>query len=372
MPKEKDYYKILGVDRNATKEEIKKAYKQLAKKYHPDLNKDHGAAEKFKEINEAASVLGDDEKRAQYDNYGSTYEDMTGTGFDFRDFGFDFGGFTENIFDFGDIFDRFFGTGFGFGRRETRKRRGSDLRYDLEITLEEAASGTKKTISIPKLEKCPECNGTGAESDSDIVTCPECGGSGMSKRVQRTPFGIISTSTTCRKCGGQGRYIKNECKECDGTGVVRKTRRLEIKIPAGAEEGTNLHIAGEGETGEKGGSSGDLYIIIHTKEHDVFERRGDDIYVKVTIPFTVATLGGEINVPTLEGNAKLKIPAGTQSNTIFRMKNKGIPHLHGSGAGSELVEVIVKVPTSLTRKQKELVEEFEKESKKGGFFKGVF
>jgi len=372
MDKEKNFYKMLEIEEDANEKEIKIAYKRLAKKYHPDVNKDEGAAEKFKEISEAASVLGDDEKRAQYDNYGSTYEDITGTGFDFRDFGFDFGGFGESIFDFGDIFDRFFGTGFGFGRREKRKRRGSDLRYDLEITLEEAASGTKKTISIPKLEKCSVCNGTGAESDSDIVTCPECGGSGIQKRTQRTPFGIISTSTTCRKCGGQGRYIKNECRECDGTGVVRIKKNIEIKIPAGAEEGTNLRITGEGEAGQKGAEPGDLYVILHIEEHDVFEIKGDDIYVKVTIPFTLATLGGEIEVPTLEGKAKLKIPAGTQNNTVFRMRNKGLPHLHGSGSGSELVEVVVKVPTKLTKKQKDLLKDFEKESKRKGFFKKVF
>lgn len=369
MVKDKDYYKILGVDRTTTKEEIKKAYKKLAKKYHPDVNKDDGADEKFKEISEAASVLGDDEKRNQYDQFGTTYEDMTGTGFDFRDFGFDFGGFQENIFDFGDIFDRFFGT--GFGRREKKARRGSDLRYDLEITLEEAASGTTKIITIPKLEKCPSCNGSGAESDSDIVNCPDCGGSGMYKRTQRTPFGIISTQTTCRKCSGQGKYIKNECRECDGTGVVKKQKKIEIKIPAGAEEGTNLRITEEGEAGQKGATSGDLYVIVHIEEHDTFERQGDDIYVKVTIPFILAALGGEIEVPTLDGKAKLKIPSGTQNNTLFRMKGKGLPHLHGSGSGSELVEVIIKVPTKLTKKQKDLLKEFEKQGKKG-FFKKVF
>ncbi len=364
MPK--DYYKILGVDKTATKEEIKKSYKNLAKKYHPDVNKEDGADEKFKEVSEAASVLGDDEKRNQYDDYGSTYEDMTGSDFDFKDFGFDFGG--ESFFDFGDVFDKLFGAGFGFGGRKKQPRRGSDLRYDMEITLEEAASGVKKTISIPKLEKCSECNGSGAESDSDIASCPECGGTGMSKRTQRTPFGIIATQTTCRKCSGQGRYIKNECDHCDGTGVVRKTKKLEIKIPVGAEQGTNLRVTGEGEAGQKGAETGDLYIVVHIKEHDVFDLHGDDIYVKVNIPFTTAALGGEIEIPTIDGKAKLKIPAGTQNNTIFKMRNKGMPHLHGSGTGSELVEVVIKVPTKLNKKQKDLLKEFDKQGKRKGFF----
>ena len=337
MAKDKDYYKILGVEKNATKEEIKKAYKKLAKQYHPDVNKDGGSTEKFKEINEAASVLGDDEKRAQYDQFGTTYDKFTGHGFDFSDFGFDSGGFES--FDFEDIFDRFFGAGFGFGpkTRGRRARRGADLRYDMEITLEDAAFGAAKHISIPRLETCDECGGSGAESKSDIAACPDCNGRGVVTRVQRTPFGMFQTTTTCRKCSGEGKYIKNECPKCDGTGVVRITKKLEIKIPEGAEEGTNLRIAGGGEAGGKGASPGDLYIVLHMKEHDIFERDGDDINVKVNVPFTIAALGGEIDVPTLNGEAKLKIPAGTQSNTIFRMKEKGIPFLHDGGRGNENV-----------------------------------
>ncbi len=373
MPKDKDYYKILGVDKNATKEEIKKAYKNLAKKYHPDLNKGEGAAEKFKAINEAAAVLGDDEKRARYDQFGTTAEQFAGgRGFDFSDFGFDFGDFAS--FDFGDIFDRFFsGGGEGiFGSRRRGPRNGSDLRYDIEITLEEAAFGTTKNIVIPRLTKCNKCHGSGAESESDIVECPDCDGKGMARKVQRTPFGVFSTTTTCRKCKGSGEFIKNECSVCDGTGIVKKNIKIEIKIPAGAEEGTNLRVMGEGEAGEKGANAGDLYVIVHVKEHDVFEREGDDININIDVPFTLAALGGEIDVPTLKGKAKLNIPAGTQSNTVFRMKDKGIPHLHGRGIGSENVEVVIKVPERLTKKQKELLKEFEKESKKKGFFKGVF
>ncbi len=369
MP-EKDYYKILGVEKNATKDEIKKAYKKLAKKYHPDLNKSSDATEKFKEINEAAAVLADDEKRSQYDQYGTTADQFRGfEGFDFSDFMSDIG----SSFDFDSIFESFFGGRTPFSSRRTRaRRRGSDLRYDLEITLEEAATGATKHIVIPRLEQCTKCDGSGAESESDIVSCPECNGSGVQRRTQRTPFGMFSTTTTCRKCHGQGKYIKKECAICDGTGVVKKTRKLEIKVPAGAEEGTNLRITGEGEAAA-GAESGDLYVIIHMKEHEIFERHGDDIYVKLPVPFSIAALGGEAEVPTLEGKAKLKIPSGTQNNTIFRMKNHGVPYLHGHGRGNENVEVVIEVPEKLSKKQKELLREFEKETKKKkGFLGKIF
>ena len=361
----KDYYKVLGVEKTAAKEEIKKAYKNLAKKYHPDLNKGEGTTEKFKEINEAAAVLADDEKRKQYDEHGTTAEQF-GQGFQ----GYDFSDFMSGSnFDFDSIFESFFG-GNPFGARRRRgPKRGSDLRYDMEITLEEAAAGTTKHITVPRLEQCSKCHGSGAESESDIVNCPDCNGSGVKRQTQRTPFGIVSTTATCGKCRGQGKYIKKECSACDGTSVVKKTRKLEIKIPAGAEEETNLRVTGEGEAGEKGAPAGDLYIVIHIKEHDTFERNGDDVYVKVPIPFAIAALGGEMEVPTLDGKASLKIPAGTQNNTIFRMKGKGIPYLHGSGQGNENVEVVIEVPEKLSKRQKELLEEFESESKKK---KGIF
>jgi len=377
MVKEKDYYKILGVEKNSTKEEIKKAYKKLAKKYHPDINKEDGSQEKFKEINEAAAVLGDDEKRSQYDQFGTGYEQFSGgRGFDFSDFG----GFSGGGFDFGDIFDQFFGggfSGFGGGRRRGPKR-GSDLRYDMEISLEEAADGVAKTIDVPRLERCEKCDGSGAKNPDDLVTCPSCGGSGVVRKTQRTPFGMFATTTTCRKCHGSGQYIKNECQKCDGTGVERKTRKIEVKIPAGAEEGTNLRIRCEGEAGEKGGDEGDLFIVIHVKEDKRFDRRGDDLLVgfrhdrPFTVPFTIATLGGEVEVPTLKGTAKLKIPAGTQSGTAFRMKGQGIAYLHGEGKGDEIVKVEIEVPTKLTAKQKKILKDFEKESGKKGFLKRVF
>ena len=366
MAKEKDYYKILGVSKNATKEEIKAAYKKLAKQYHPDLNKSHDAAEKFKEINEAAAVLGDDSKRAQYDQFGAAGEQFQG-GFS----GFDFSDFMSDIHGFGMDFDRIFENFFGGGTRTRRRQRGSDLRYDLEIELEDAAFGAAKTINVPRLEECEKCNGTGAESQKDIVACDECNGRGVATRTQRTPFGLFSTTTTCRKCQGQGKYIKNECPQCDGKGVVRKTRKIEIKIPKGAVDGTNLRIQGEGEAG-KGMPAGDLYIVIYVKHHKIFERHDSDIYIKVPVSFAMAALGSSIEVPTLKGKASLKIPAGTQSNTIFRMKGLGVPDLHSHHIGDQNVEVFITVPEKLTKKQKELLEEFEKESKSKGLFKGMF
>jgi len=368
MPKEKDYYKILGVGKNSTKDEIKAAYKKLAKQYHPDLNKSPDAAEKFKEINEAAAVLGDEQKRSQYDQFGAAGEQFQGfSGFDFSDFMSDIGGMG---FDFDSIFDNFFGG----SQRARRRQRGYDLRYDLEIELEDAAFGATKTINVPRTEKCNSCKGTGAESPDDIVTCNECNGRGVSTRTQRTPFGLFSTTTTCRKCRGQGKYIKNECPECDGKGVVQKRRKIEVKIPAGAVDGTNLRMQGEGEAGQEGTDSGDLYIVIRVKPHRIFERHGNDVYVKVPISFVTATLGSSIEVPTLKGKATLKIPAGTQNGTIFRMRNQGIPALHSHHAGDENVEVFVAVPEKLTKKQKKLLEDFEKENKsgKGGFLGDMF
>jgi molecular chaperone DnaJ len=368
----KDYYKTLGVEKNATKEEIKKAYKRLARKHHPDVNKEEGSSDKFKEINEAAQVLGDDTKRQQYDQFGDADAFKQASGF--RGFNSsDFGEFATS-FDFGDIFDQFFGGGSMFGGQKRRRQpsRGADLRYDMEITLEEAAFGIEKEISIPRNEQCTDCKGSGAKSEDDVVTCPDCKGSGMVRRTQRTPFGMFSTTATCPKCRGEGKHIKDECPACDGTGIVHKRRKLKVKIPAGSEEGTNLRISNEGEAGHRGATSGDLYIVLHMKEHKTFERKGDDIFIKIKIPFTTAALGDEIEVPTLKGKAKLKIPSGTQSGTVFKMTDLGIPYLHGSGKGDELVQVEVDVPKKLSSKQKKLLKEFEKESKSKGFLGKVF
>lgn len=370
MAKEKDYYKALGVGKNATRDEIKAAYKRLAKQYHPDLNKSSDASEKFKEINEAAAVLGDEQKRAQYDKYGSAGEQSQGfSGFDSSDFMSEGAGFG---FDFDSIFENFFGGG---SQRSRRRQRGSDLRYDMEIELDEAAFGAAKTISIPRLEECDACKGTGAESPEDLVTCPECGGRGTTTKAQRTPFGMFSTTTTCRKCRGHGKYIKNECRKCEGAGAIKKTRKIEVKIPRGAYDGTNLRIQGEGEAGGKGIPAGDLYIVVHVRPHKAFDRHGHDLFIKVPVPFTIAALGGEIEVPTLRGKAGLKMPPGTQSNTVFRMRGQGLPDLHSSHVGDEHVEVYIIVPEKLSKKQKKLLEDFEKEEKDSGdkgFLKGVF
>ncbi len=363
----KDYYKILGVSKGASTEEIKKAYKQLAKKYHPDINKDPSATEKFKEISEAAAVLGDEQKRQQYDQFGTA--DFGSQGFDFSNFkgGFDFG----SIFD--EIFSEFGGGGFDFfgggGRRRRGPSRGRDIAYEVDITLEEAATGTKKTIEMDNYVECPECKGKGAKKKSDLVSCDECNGTGTARHVQRTPFGMFATTTTCSKCRGAGEYIQNPCSECNGEGRVEKEIRFEIKIPAGVDDGTRLRVENKGEAGQKGASNGDLYVTVNVEKHDVFERKGNDLFVKVQVPFVVAALGGEIEVPTLKGKATIKIPSGTQGGTVFRLKEKGIPDIHGYGTGSENVIAQIDVPKKLSSKQKELLKEFgELDTKKKGWF----
>lgn len=359
----KDYYQILGVEKGASKEEIKKAYKRLAKKYHPDINKESGSEDKFKEINEAASVLGDDKKREHYDRFGTT-ADNAGSGaggfggFDFRDFsGFGGGG---DIF--GDIFDQFFGGSMGGRSRRGRARRGSDLRYDMEITLEDAAFGTKKTIIIPRLETCSHCKGSGAESESDIRTCSSCNGAGAVKQTRQTPFGIFATTTTCPTCNGAGKEIRRRCSACHGEGRIEKQRKIEVDIPKGVDNGTNLRVTGEGEAGEKGAPAGDLYVVIHVREHEFFKRMDSDINCEIPISFVQAALGDTITIPTLTGKADLKIPANTQTDTIFRMRGKGIPSLHGYGNGDQNVRVVVQTPKKLSKKQKEALEMFAKAS----------
>jgi len=365
---DKDYYKTLGVNKDATKEEIKKAYKKLAMKYHPDRapeDKKKEYEEKFKKINEAAAVLANDEKRSRYDQFGSAESPFGqgGTAGGARGFNFEdiMGDIFNQGFDFDSIFESFFGGGIG---RKKKKKRGSDLRYDLEITLEEAAKGTTKTIEIPHSVKCPECKGTGAESEEDITECPECNGNGFVRKRARTPFGVVQTQGACPRCRGQGTIIKNKCSNCGGTGKIRKKSELEIKIPAGAETGTNLRVKGAGEAGERGAETGDLYVIVHVKSHKIFERHGNDVYIEAPITFTQAALGAKTEVPTLEGKAELKIPSGTQTHTVFKMKGKGISHLHGSGSGDQLVKVKVQTPKKLSKKQKELLKKFSKTIKK--------
>lgn len=362
----KDYYDILGVGKNATKEDIKKAYKKLAKKYHPDLNKDSGASDKFKEINEAAAVLGDEKKREQYDRFGTTAEQFSG----YQDFG-GFGGFGGG-FDFEDIFDSMFGGNPFFGGRRRGPRRGRDLSLDIEITLQEAAFGVKKKISIPRLEKCRTCNGKGAESESDIETCSSCNGTGQVKRTMKTPFGMFATTSSCDVCRGEGNVIKKPCKECKGAGRVEKHRKIEVEIPQGVETGSQLRIANEGEAGERNSGPGDLYVTIHVLEHEEFDRKGSDLYTERAISFAQAVFGDEIEVPTLDGKARMTIPSGTQTHTLFRLKGKGVPRLRGSGRGDEYVRVVVKTPSKLTKKQKEALMEYARLSKEEISHKGFF
>lgn len=353
----KDYYDVLGVSRDAKKEEIRKAYKKLAKKYHPDINKEAGSEKKFKEINEAAAVLGDDKKRQMYDQYGTADFNGSagpGAGFDFSGMGGDF--------DFGDIFDSFFGGGSPFGGRQRRNgpRKGSDLRYDIEIELEDVVSGTTKHIVIPRHETCSHCKGSGANSPDDLKTCDTCNGTGRVTRTQRTPFGLFQSTGTCPNCRGEGKTIANLCDECNGSGQIEHERKIKVDIPKGVEEGNILRMSGEGEAGYKGGPSGDLFVVVHVRNHKIFDRKGNDLFIEVPISFVVAALGGSIKVPTIDGNASLKIPAGTQSNTYFKMKGKGCPQLRGSSIGNQMVKVIVYTPQNLNQKQKETLKKFGK------------
>ncbi len=344
----KDYYEILGVSKNATEVEIKAAYRKLAIKHHPDKNPgDVKAEEKFKECAEAYSVLSDAGKRASYDRFGHAGVGAgAGAGFD--------PGFTniEDIFDLFGFGDMFGGGARGGGRRSTVQR-GSDLRYDLEISLEEAATGKEEKLKIPRLEKCEECSGKGTEKGSEPETCITCQGSGQTRFQQ----GFFSVMRTCANCSGKGQIIKNPCKECRGAGRVEKEKKLEIKIPAGVETGSRLRINGEGEGGPNGGPSGDLYVVIHVAEHEIFERQGANLYASVPISFAQAALGAEIKVPTLEEEEELKIPAGTQTGTVFRLRSKGMPSLGGRGKGDLFVAVTLITPKTLTKEQRKLLEQ---------------
>lgn len=349
----KDYYKILGVEKGASKEEIKKAYKKLAKKFHPDLNKDNPEAEaKFKEINEAASTLTDADKRSRYDQFGSDGMNGGGAG----GFGGGFGG--AGGFDMNDIFDSFFGGG---GRSRNRgPRPGADLRFDIEITLEQAATGMEKELNLEKEDTCEKCNGDGG---TGVKTCSTCNGQGQVLSQKRTPFGVFQTQTTCPTCHGRGKTIEKECSSCHGKGHKRRKKKIEIKIPEGISSGTRLRVAGEGEPGEPGAPKGDLYVVVYVKEHPVFERDGSDVYIEVPLTFTQAALGDTIDIPIINGKAELKIPSGTQPGTLLRMKGKGLPHMRSYGTGDQYVKITIEVPKSLTKKQKELLKKFDSEVK---------
>ncbi|MBU6181267.1 MAG: molecular chaperone DnaJ [Verrucomicrobia bacterium] len=354
MSRKRDYYEVLGVDRSVGEDELKRVYRKLAVKYHPDKNPgDHTAEEKFKEIGEAYEALSDPSKRAAYDRYGhAAFQGGMGGGAGFHD---PFDLFRE-VFSGGGgggIFEQFFGGG-GGGVDSSGRQRGSDLRYDLQITLEEAARGCEKEIEIRKLDPCDPCGGTGAQKGSKVVTCPTCRGRGQVVASR----GFFQVAQTCPACHGSGRIIEKPCSSCQGEGRVEKTSRVKIKIPAGIDTESRLRSTGGGEAGLRGGPSGDLYVVVHIREHDVFTRNGIDLACEVPIPFSTAALGGEIKVPTLDGSVSLKIPPGTQSGAVFRIRGFGLPALQGIGKGDILTQVQVEVPTRLNSEQRAALQAF--------------
>ncbi|EID0695605.1 molecular chaperone DnaJ [Vibrio parahaemolyticus] len=371
----RDFYEVLGVSRDASERDIKKAYKRLAMKFHPDRNQgDESAADKFKEVKEAYEVLTDSQKKAAYDQYGHAAFEQGGGGFG--------GGFGGGGADFGDIFGDVFGDIFGGGRRGGgghRAQRGADLRYNMELTLEEAVRGVTKEIEVPTLVHCDSCDGSGAKKGSSAETCGTCHGHGQVQMRQ----GFFAVQQTCPTCHGKGKIIKDPCNECHGQGRKQKTKTLNVKIPAGVDTGDRIRLSGEGEgeAGEMGAPSGDLYVQVHVKEHHIFERDGNNLYCEVPVSFAMAALGGEVEVPTLDGRVSLKVPSETQTGRMFRMRGKGVKGVRGGGIGDLIVKLVVETPVNLSARQKELLKEFEEscggeaatkhKPKSEGFFNGV-
>ena len=357
----RDYYDILGVAKGASAEELKKAYRSKAKELHPDRNSDNPNAEaQFKEVNEAYDVLKDADKKAAYDRYGHAAFDggMGGGGGPRGGFGGagqgDFGSAFSDVFE--DLFGDFMGRGGGGGGGRSRAQRGSDLRYNLRVSLEEAFAGVQKTINVPTSIACDACRGTGAEGGSEPTTCPTCSGMGKVRAQQ----GFFTVERTCPTCSGAGQIVKNPCKSCHGHGRIEKERALSVNIPAGVETGTRIRLAGEGEAGLRGGPTGDLYIFIEVKEHPIFQRDGAHLFCRVPISFATAALGGEVEVPTIDGGkSRVKVPAGSQTGKQMRLRSKGMPALRGGGVGDMLLELAVETPVNLTSRQKELLREFE-------------
>ena len=349
MALKKDYYKVLGVARGASPEEIKKAFRKLAFQHHPDHNHQEGAEAKFKEINEAYQVLSDPEKRANYDHFGYSGAKAFGRGFE---------GFGDFASDFGDIFETFFA-----GTTRARKRvsrKGADLYYNLKISFEQAILGCEKEVEIMRTEDCPLCYGLGSEPDSQPVKCPDCDGSGEVHRVQKSIFGRFVNSTVCGRCRGEGIIITQPCKGCQGTGKEPKRRKIMVKIPAGVEDNSRIRLSREGEAGMWGGPAGSLYINLSVQEHPFFKREGNDVIYELPLNFAQAALGDEVEIPTIEGKTSLKIPPGTQAGKVFQLKGKGVPYLHRSGRGDQLIQVRVITPEKLNEEQRRLFQELAK------------
>lgn len=362
MADERDYYEVLGVQKGASDDEIKKAFKKMARKYHPDLHpNDKECEEKFKELNKAYEVLSDPEKRQRYDQFGHAGVDPN-----FGSGGFS-GGFNGGGFGGGDIFEDLFSGIFGGGggmRSSARSnanapRRGQDINANINISFMEACEGKKHDVKINKMEKCSECNGTGAAAGSSPQTCPDCNGSGTVKVTQRTPFGMISSSKTCSRCGGKGTIISNPCKKCGGTARVRVSKTINVDIPAGIDDGQILRVGGQGDNGLNGGPSGNLNVVVSVRPHPLFVRNGSDIHCEIPITYTQAVLGDEITVPTIDGNVKYNIAEGTQTGTVFRLRGKGVKKLRRSDRGDQYVKVNIEVPKNLNKKQKDLLREYE-------------
>nr|WP_086940863.1 molecular chaperone DnaJ [Thaumasiovibrio occultus] len=366
----RDYYEVLGVARDASERDIKKAYKRLAMKFHPDRNAgDASAADKFKEVKEAYEILTDSQKRAAYDQYGHAA---------FEQGGFGGGGFGGGGADFGDIFGDVFGDIFGGGgRRQQRAQRGSDLRYNMELTLEEAVRGITKEIQVPTMAHCDTCDGSGAKKGTSATTCGTCHGHGQVQMRQ----GFFAVQQTCPTCHGRGKIVKDPCNACHGQGRTQKTKTLSVKIPAGVDTGDRIRLSGEGEAGEFGAPAGDLYVQVHVREHHIFERDGNNLYCEVPVSFTMAALGGEVEVPTLDGRVNLKVPAETQTGRMFRMRGKGVKSVRSGAVGDLMCKLVVETPVNLSSRQKELLRELEEscggaaatkhKPKSEGFFNGV-
>lgn len=368
MAEKRDYYEVLGVSKNASEDEIKKAYKKLARKYHPDMNPgDKEAEEKFKEVNEANEVLSNPEKKAKYDqfgfagvdpNYGAGQGGYGGAG------GFDFG-------DLGDIFGSFFGGGFGGGGRRSPNapQRGESIRASLSVEFTEAAFGCEKSITIDRSEQCPTCKGKGCAPGTTPEVCTECHGTGTVTQAQRTPFGMMQSQTVCPKCRGKGQIIHQPCPDCRGAGAVRKHRTIQVNIPAGIDNGQTISLRGQGHSGKNGGPAGDLLITVMVRPHEIFRRDGTAVFCEAPITFTQAVLGGTLEIPTIDGKVKYDIPEGTQTGTVFRLRGKGIPVLNGRGRGDQYVTVNIETPRNLTREQKDALKKFSESLGEGNYEK---